>query len=114
MNVNWVETLTLQNITKNMENNKELLYSCSRGTYPCVLKLTFKFRLALQGHLLFVDRFNEINCFKFPLMLTLKFLLCTCCFNILDSCVEICITGELRSVINIRLDDSGHSSYQNS
>ena len=33
-----------------------------------------------------------------------KFLLCKCFFNILNSRVEICVTDELRSVINLLLD----------
>ena len=41
-----------------------------------------------------------------------KFLLCTCFCNIRDNHLDICVTGELRSVMNLRLDDNGHSSYQ--
>ena len=91
--------------------------TCQSGTLPCVLALTFKYRVEMQGLLLFEDHLNEINCFTFPWMYPLKCLLCMCCLNILDSRVEICVTeiwfiGELRSVINLWLDDYGHSSYQ--
>ena len=65
--------------------------------------------IVAQGHLIFVDHLNEMNYFTFPKCTSLKCLLCACCFNILDSRVEICVTAEFRSVINLWLDDYGDS-----
>ena len=45
------------------------------------------------------------------LVFTCGFLLCTRCFNILDSRVEKCVTGELSSFINLWLEDYGYSPY---
>ena len=46
--------------------------SCWTWHYLVFSTLTFKYEILLQGHLLFVDHLNEINCFTFPLMYLTK------------------------------------------
>ena len=46
-----------------------LVYTCHSGDITlCLLALTSRYEVVLQGHLLFVDHFNEINYFTFPLL----------------------------------------------
>ena len=67
-----------------------------RVHYLVILAFTFRYRVVLQGHLLFVYHFT----FLFPICTCYRNLPITCSLNILVSRVEICVTGELRSIIN--------------
>ena len=85
----------------------------SRGTLPCDFVVNLYVWNCTAGTSYICWSLERNLLLYFPLNVPhYKILLCACCFNNLDSRVEICVTGEIRSVINLWLEDYCHFSHQ--
>ena len=92
------------------------------GNYIVLLALTFRYRVALQGHLLFVDQFNKNLTFPLMYQLEISFFFLHVLILHFVSRVETRITEKsmchrrikIRHKYFIWLDYCGYSSYQKS